>query len=97
MSDITHYNGCWHERKHHACAVREIDRLHEELLSRHAEIRRQAEEIERLRGLLQVCMDKWVPAVSTFSFTEGTLHLNEGAFRRRVKEALSFDEDGVPK
>ena len=27
MGDITHYNGCWQDPKHHACALREIERL----------------------------------------------------------------------
>ena len=27
MSDITHYAGCWEDPKHHACALREIERL----------------------------------------------------------------------
>jgi hypothetical protein len=27
MSDQTHYDGCWEDPKHHACALREIERL----------------------------------------------------------------------
>ena len=26
----THYDGCWHDRRHHDCAVREIERLRRE-------------------------------------------------------------------
>lgn len=28
----THYEGCWRDRGHHNCAVREIERLHEIIL-----------------------------------------------------------------
>lgn len=31
MSNITHYNGCWHDPKHHACAMREIEQLQKKL------------------------------------------------------------------
>ena len=27
MSDQTHYAGCWQDERHHACALREIERL----------------------------------------------------------------------
>jgi hypothetical protein len=27
MSDITHYEGCWQDPRHHACALTEIERL----------------------------------------------------------------------
>jgi hypothetical protein len=27
MSDQTHYAGCWEDPRHHACALREIERL----------------------------------------------------------------------
>ena len=31
MSNITHYDGCWQDPKHHACALREIERLRDDL------------------------------------------------------------------
>ena len=27
MSDMTHYDGCWQDKRHHACALREIENL----------------------------------------------------------------------
>jgi hypothetical protein len=29
MVDQTHYIGCWEDPRHHACALREIERLRE--------------------------------------------------------------------
>jgi hypothetical protein len=55
MSDITHYEGCWQDPRHHACALTEIDRLREVLQKEIVDevTLAQAAEIERLRGLLR--------------------------------------------
>ena len=59
MGDITHYSGCWQDPKHHACALREIERLREKsekddrLIYAETEKTYLAEkEIERLRQRL---------------------------------------------
>ena len=31
MPDLTHHPECWRDPKHHACAVREVERLREAL------------------------------------------------------------------
>jgi len=57
MSDQTHYDGCWQDPKHHACALREIERLHEvermyvkQFLDQERVATEQAKEIERVQG-----------------------------------------------
>lgn len=35
----THYDGCWHDRRHHDCAVREIERLRRERAELRAALR----------------------------------------------------------
>lgn len=41
----THYDGCWHDRRHHDCAVREIERLRRE----RDELRKDAERYREWR------------------------------------------------
>jgi len=57
MSDQTHYDGCWQDKRHHACALREIERLRLLLTDGDAETaaylagyHKRDAEIERLRA-----------------------------------------------
>ena len=43
MPDLTHHPECWRDPEHHACAVREVERLHE-AIQRVAERRRRPGE-----------------------------------------------------
>ena len=45
MGDITHYDGCWQDPKHHACALREIER--------------QEQNIERLKWESSSDHNRW--------------------------------------
>jgi DNA repair exonuclease SbcCD ATPase subunit len=63
MSGITHYEGCWQDPRHHACALTEIERLRKSLddhleseaaetrrANRERDLKRQAEDrLERVR------------------------------------------------
>ena len=59
MSDQTHYQGCWEDPKHHACALREIERLRTnyELLSN--DYKQLLIDIERLQKELTWCQENW--------------------------------------
>lgn len=57
MSEITHYDGCWRDPKHHACAVREIERLRSVAESREERVRGLIAEVERLRSRLKLSID----------------------------------------
>jgi hypothetical protein len=58
MSDQTHYAGCWEDPRHHACALREIERLRQrdetprcpQCETLRLEAGSMRAEIERLRG-----------------------------------------------
>jgi hypothetical protein len=68
MSDITHYEGCWQDPRHHACALTEIDRLREVLqkeivdevtLAQAAEIERLRQQVTQRGARMQVMREAW--------------------------------------
>jgi hypothetical protein len=95
MSNITHYDGCWEDPKHHACALREIERLHRWLSEMVADYKLDAdphpasqqgainELIHRLRALLHESFD-------ALTSNEDTCN-DFNALRGLIKEALGHD------
>ena len=66
MVDQTHYAGCWQDERHHACALREIERLRQrdetprcpQCETLRLEAGSMRAEIERIEGALTVSREE---------------------------------------